>query len=140
MPGRSGPDVETPGVPGRNGPGAVGEHLPPAENVGLPTGPTGVASGAMSSPSHDRRAVRLGLAGVLLAFVVLASLHALTVSPFLPADERSHTGYGLLVLVTVPLVLVAMVARSLRMLDGGVARITVPAPAAAVPELARGGP
>jgi hypothetical protein len=35
---------------------------------------------------------------------------------------------------------VAMVARSLRMLDGGVAGMAVPAPAVAVPELARGGP
>lgn len=46
---------------------------------------------------EDRRAVGTGLAGVLLAFVVLAGLHALTVPPFLPADERSHTGYGLVV-------------------------------------------
>jgi hypothetical protein len=45
----------------------------------------------------ERRAVGLGLAGVLLAFVVLAALHAVTVAPFLAADERSHTGYGLLV-------------------------------------------
>jgi hypothetical protein len=59
--------------------------------------PTTEASGSRRAGWEDRRAIGLGLGGVLLAFVVLAALHALTVRPFLPADERSHTGYGLLV-------------------------------------------
>ena len=48
-------------------------------------------------PPEERRALRLGLAGVVLAFLTLATLHVLTVRPFLPADERAHTGYALLV-------------------------------------------
>jgi hypothetical protein len=57
----------------------------------------GTSPGSRREGWEDRRAIGLGLAGVLLAFVVLAALHAVTVRPLLPADERSHTGYGLLV-------------------------------------------
>ena len=38
---------------------------------------------------------RVGLAGVLLTFAVLASLQALTIYPFHPPDEMSHVGYAL---------------------------------------------
>lgn len=55
------------------------------------------SAGSSRAGGEERRAVGLGLAGVLLAFVVLAALHAVTVPPFLPADERSHTAYALLV-------------------------------------------
>ena len=55
------------------------------------------SAGSRRGGGEERRAVGLGLAGVLLAFVVLAALHAVTVPPFLPADERSHTAYALLV-------------------------------------------
>ena len=42
-----------------------------------------------------RSAVRLGLAGVLLSFAVLAALQAFTIHPFHPPDEMSHVGYAL---------------------------------------------
>src|SRR6266545_7607355 len=45
----------------------------------------------------QRRVVWLGVAGMLLAFGVLGCLHALTVRPFLPADEIPHTGYAVVV-------------------------------------------
>jgi hypothetical protein len=40
--------------------------------------------------------VRSGVAGVVLAFLTLAVLQAITVPPFLAADETPHTGYALL--------------------------------------------
>jgi len=45
--------------------------------------------------SRRRSAVRLGLAGVLLTFAVLATLQAFTIHPFHPPDEMSHVGYAL---------------------------------------------
>ena len=73
--------------------------MPPLST--LTASPSGEATepsvGSRGVGGEDRRAVWLGLAGVLLAFVVLATLHAVTVPPFLPADERSHAAYGLLV-------------------------------------------
>ena len=66
--------------------------VPPAP--GPAPAPAGVPEGR---PERSRGALALGLAGVLLAFTVLAGLHALSVRPFLPADEMPHTGYALLV-------------------------------------------
>ncbi|HKE98263.1 MAG TPA: hypothetical protein VKG45_04955 [Actinomycetes bacterium] len=48
-------------------------------------------------PAGRERATALGVAGVLLAFVVLATVHMLTVPRFLPSDETPHTGYALTV-------------------------------------------
>jgi hypothetical protein len=62
-----------------------------------PWAPPDLAGPRRERPPGERRALRLGLAGVVLAFVTLATLQALTVRPFLPADERAHTGYALLV-------------------------------------------
>src|SRR6266545_409148 len=47
--------------------------------------------------AQQRRVVWSGVAGMVLAFVVLASLHAITVRPYLPADEIPHTGYAVVV-------------------------------------------
>ena len=72
--------------------------MPPLSTVTVSR--PGEAEPSVGSPGggrQDRRAVGLGLAGLLLAFSVLAALYAVTVPPFLPADEQSHTAYGLLV-------------------------------------------
>ena len=50
----------------------------------------------MRPPDH-RQWCRIGLAGVVVAFVGLGSLYAATVPKFLPADETSHVGYALVV-------------------------------------------
>ncbi|MPZ86594.1 MAG: phospholipid carrier-dependent glycosyltransferase [Nitriliruptorales bacterium] len=44
-----------------------------------------------------RAPLLLGALGAVLLFVTLGTLQALTVPPFLPADEASHTGYALIV-------------------------------------------
>jgi hypothetical protein len=47
-------------------------------------------------PSDDRpRWPLIGLSGVIIAFVGLGALYAMTVPKFLPADETSHVGYAL---------------------------------------------
>jgi hypothetical protein len=38
--------------------------------------------------------LRLGLAGAVTVFATLAVLHAVTIPPFLPADELAHYGYA----------------------------------------------
>jgi hypothetical protein len=83
----------------RVGPGiGSGTMPPPSTATAFPPGEAVEPStGSPGAGRQDRRAVGLGLAGVLLAFIVLATLHAVTVPPFLPADEQSHTAYGLLV-------------------------------------------
>jgi hypothetical protein len=48
--------------------------------------------------TRERRAVRLGLAGAVLAFLVLAGVQAAAVRPYLPPDELYHVGYAVTVL------------------------------------------
>jgi hypothetical protein len=63
-----------------------------------PAAPPAVAAPARATRSGgERRGLAVGVAGVLLAFGVLAVLHLLTVPRFLPSDETPHTGYGLVV-------------------------------------------
>jgi hypothetical protein len=45
--------------------------------------------------AHQRRSIRLGVAGAVLAFVVLALLQTWTVPLFSPQDEPSHYGYAI---------------------------------------------
>src|SRR5512132_4081611 len=68
----------------------------------LAAGLAGIGSGHHEPVCNGCRPEVQGSGGarpgrVLLAFGVLAALHAVTVPPFLATDERSHTGYGLLV-------------------------------------------
>jgi hypothetical protein len=63
----------------------------------------------------ERRAVRLGLAGAVLAFLVLAGVQAVAVRPYLPPDELFHVGYAVTVL------------------DGRLPTLTSPLPADRVP-------
>jgi hypothetical protein len=42
--------------------------------------------------ARERRPVRLGVAGAVLAFLTLAGLQALAVRPYLPPDELYHVG------------------------------------------------
>jgi 4-amino-4-deoxy-L-arabinose transferase-like glycosyltransferase len=44
-----------------------------------------------------QRGIAAGLAGALLAFLVLASVQALGVAPYLPPDELYHVGYAVVV-------------------------------------------
>ena len=44
---------------------------------------------------HPGRRLRLGVLGAVLAFVAMASLQALVVRPFLPADESGNVAYSL---------------------------------------------
>jgi hypothetical protein len=48
--------------------------------------------------TRERRVVRLGVAGAVLAFLSLAGLQALAVRPYLPPDELYHVGYAAMVL------------------------------------------
>jgi hypothetical protein len=48
--------------------------------------------------TRQRRAVRLGVAGAMLAFLTLAGVQALAVRPYLPPDELYHVGYAATVL------------------------------------------
>ena len=41
---------------------------------------------------RERRAVRLGVAGAVLAFLVLAGVQAAAVRPYLPPDELTTSG------------------------------------------------
>jgi hypothetical protein len=65
--------------------------------------------------ARERRAVRLGVAGAVLAFLALAGLQALAVRPYLPPDELYHVGYAAMVL------------------DGQLPTLTTPLPAGEVP-------
>jgi hypothetical protein len=65
----------------------------------------------------ERPLVRLGLAGALLTFVVLAGLNAWTTPLFSQPDEASHYGYALLVS------------------SGRLPKVTTPIPSGDVPEL-----
>jgi hypothetical protein len=60
------------------------------------------ATGALVVPftgdARERRALRLGVAGAVLAFLVLAGVQAAAVRPYLPPDELSHVGYAMTVL------------------------------------------
>jgi hypothetical protein len=48
--------------------------------------------------ARERRPVRLGVAGAVLAFLALAGVQALAVRPYLPPDELYHVGYAATVL------------------------------------------
>ena len=48
--------------------------------------------------ARQRRAVRCGLAGAVLAFLTLSGVQALAVRPYLPPDELYHVGYAATVL------------------------------------------
>jgi hypothetical protein len=65
--------------------------------------------------ARERRPVRLGVAGAVLAFLTLAGLQALAVRPYLPPDELYHVGYAATVL------------------DGRLPTLTSPLPAGGVP-------
>jgi hypothetical protein len=54
----------------------------------------GAADPAASPGERERRAVRLGVAGAVLAVLVVGLLQALTVPPFLWTDEPSHYAYA----------------------------------------------
>ncbi|HKQ01675.1 MAG TPA: hypothetical protein VJ735_15225, partial [Actinomycetes bacterium] len=64
---------------------------------------------------RERRAVRLGVAGAVLAFLVLAGVQAAAVRPYLPPDELYHVGYAA------------------TLLDGRLPTLTAPLPADRVP-------
>jgi hypothetical protein len=64
---------------------------------------------------RERRAVRLGVAGAVLAFLTLAGVQAAAVRPYLPPDELYHVGYAATVL------------------DGRLPTLTTPLPAGGVP-------
>jgi hypothetical protein len=65
----------------------------------------------------ERSLVRLGVAGALLAFVVLAGLRAWTTPLFSPPDEASHYGYAVV------------------LSSGGLPTVTTPIPTDGVPRL-----
>ena len=48
--------------------------------------------------ARERRPVRLGGAGAVLAFLALAGVQALAVRPYLPPDELYHVGYAATIL------------------------------------------
>jgi hypothetical protein len=48
--------------------------------------------------ARERRAVRLGVAGAVLAFIALSGVQALAIRPYLPPDELYHVGYAATVL------------------------------------------
>jgi hypothetical protein len=48
--------------------------------------------------ARQRRAVRCGLAGAILAFLTLSGVQALALRPYLPPDELYHVGYAATVL------------------------------------------
>jgi hypothetical protein len=65
--------------------------------------------------ARQRRAVRLGVAGAMLAFLTLAAVQAVAIRPYLPPDELYHVGYAVTVL------------------DGRLPTLTTPMPAGRVP-------
>jgi hypothetical protein len=65
--------------------------------------------------AQERRAVRLGVAGAVLAFLALATVQAVAIRPYLPPDELYHVGYAATVL------------------DGRLPTLTTPLPADRVP-------
>jgi hypothetical protein len=65
--------------------------------------------------ARARRAVRLGVAAAVLAFLTLAGVQAIAVRPYLPPDELYHVGYAATVL------------------DGRLPTLTTPLPAGRVP-------
>jgi hypothetical protein len=65
--------------------------------------------------ARQRRAVRLGVAGAMLAFLTLAGVQAVAVRPYLPPDELYHVGYAASVL------------------DGRLPTLTTPVPGGRVP-------
>jgi hypothetical protein len=65
--------------------------------------------------ARERRAVRLGVAAAVLAFLTLAGVQAIAVRPYLPPDELYHVGYAATVL------------------DGRLPTLTTPLPAGRVP-------
>jgi hypothetical protein len=71
----------------------------------------------VSLRAFERSLVRLGLAGAMLTFVVLAGLNAWTTPLFAQPDEASHYGYALLVS------------------SGRLPTVTTPIPTEGVPEL-----
>jgi hypothetical protein len=65
--------------------------------------------------AREQRAVRLGVAAAVLAFLTLAGVQAIAVRPYLPPDELYHVGYAATVL------------------DGRLPTLTTPLPAGRVP-------
>ena len=65
--------------------------------------------------ARERHAVRLGVAGAVLAFLVLSGVQALAIRPYLPPDELYHVGYAATVL------------------DGRLPTLTTPLPADGMP-------
>ncbi len=65
--------------------------------------------------ARGRRAVRLGVAGAILAFLALTGVQAAAIRPYLPPDELYHVGYAATVL------------------DGRLPTLTAPLPADRVP-------
>jgi hypothetical protein len=66
-------------------------------------------------PVRERRALRLGVASAVLAFLVLTGVQAAAIRPYLPPDELYHVGYAAAVL------------------DGRLPTLTSPLPADRVP-------
>jgi hypothetical protein len=54
------------------------------------------ASGS-AAPAGQRRGLRLGVAGAVLAFLALTTVQAVGINPYLPPDELYHVGYALVV-------------------------------------------
>ena len=48
--------------------------------------------------ARERHAVRLGVAGAVLAFLALTTVQAVAIRPYLPPDELYHVGYAATVL------------------------------------------
>lgn len=65
--------------------------------------------------ARERWAVRLGVAGAILAFLAITGVQALAIRPYLPPDELYHVGYAATVL------------------DGRLPTLTTPLPADRVP-------
>jgi hypothetical protein len=65
--------------------------------------------------ARGRRAVRLGVAGAILAFLALTGVQAAAIRPYLPPDELYHVGYAA------------------TLLDGRLPTLTTPLPADRVP-------
>ena len=66
--------------------------------------------------ARGRRAVRLGVAGAILAFLALTGVQAAAIRPYLPPDELYHVGYAATVL------------------DGRLPTLTTPVPATGAPD------
>jgi hypothetical protein len=65
--------------------------------------------------AQQRRPVRQGVAGAVLAFLALTGVQAVAIRPYLPPDELYHVGYAATVL------------------DGRLPTLTTPLPADRVP-------